>query len=73
MKKIIFAAIGVLLTLPFSLPANAFTCAEQAQICARLARERGAAVFTKMSRFSPDRRVPENLRLDRHGRQSIPG
>ena len=40
MKKITFAAIGVLLSFPLSLPANAATCAEQAQLCARIARER---------------------------------
>jgi hypothetical protein len=32
-----------------------------------------AAIRTKMSRSSADRRVPENLRLDRHQRSTIPG
>ena len=41
MKKIMFAAIGVLLTLLLGLPANALTCAQQAQVCARVAKERG--------------------------------
>jgi hypothetical protein len=45
MKNVKFAAIGVLLTLPFSLPANALTCAEQAQVCARIARERARPQF----------------------------
>ena len=41
MKKIVSAAIGVLSTLLLSVPANAITCAQQAQVCARIARERG--------------------------------
>jgi hypothetical protein len=41
MKNVTFATVGVLLMLPFSVPANALTCAEQAQVCARIAKERG--------------------------------
>jgi hypothetical protein len=40
MKKATFAAIGVFLTLLLGLPANALTCAQQAEVCARNARER---------------------------------
>ena len=40
MKKVTFAVIGVLSTLPLSSPANALTCAQQAQVCARVAREK---------------------------------
>jgi hypothetical protein len=41
MKKIVFATIGVFLALRPDLSANAITCAQQAQVCARIARERG--------------------------------
>jgi hypothetical protein len=41
MMKITSAVIGMLLTLPVSLPAHAITCAQQAQVCARIAKERG--------------------------------
>ena len=41
MKKIAAGAIGALLIVPFSLPANALTCAQQAQVCAKIAKQNG--------------------------------
>jgi hypothetical protein len=40
MKGVSFVAAAVLLTLLLSLPANALTCTQQAQVCARIATER---------------------------------
>jgi hypothetical protein len=41
MRKITLAVIALLLTVPLSLPAHALTCAQQAQVCARIAKQKG--------------------------------
>lgn len=40
MRKIALAVLGPLLIVPFSLPAHALSCAQQAQVCARIAKQK---------------------------------
>jgi hypothetical protein len=41
MRKIALAFLAALLIVPLSFPAHALTCAQQAQVCARIAKQKG--------------------------------
>jgi hypothetical protein len=41
MRKIALAVPAPLLIMALALPAHALTCAQQAQVCARIAKQRG--------------------------------
>jgi hypothetical protein len=45
MRKIALAVLGSLLLVLLSLPAHALTCAQQAQVCARVAKKMGKPEF----------------------------
>jgi hypothetical protein len=41
MRKIALAVLVLLMSLPIALPAQALTCAQQAQVCAQIANKNG--------------------------------
>ena len=45
MRKITLAVLGPLLLVMLSLPAHALTCAQQAQVCAKVAKRMGKPEF----------------------------
>jgi hypothetical protein len=41
MRTIALAVLALLLSVPLSPPAHALTCAQQAQVCAQIAKQKG--------------------------------